>query len=188
MTKTTALRANAYAAVCVECRNWVEVNTGLITKNAAGKWETRHRLPCPPPRGPRKAHADATQPDLGYYVRADGAAIKVVENKAKTRRYGLVFTPSSTAGKRPSWEYVRGAGYSVSDLTPMTAQDAAQIGLAHGHCIECCAKLGPKDPAKPTLSALVSALIGYGETCAANNGWPYPKGVAAQRAFLAAGE
>lgn len=182
---STALRTNGYAAACVDCKNWVPAGAGHILKNSLGKWETRHAGECPAPRAPRTVSA---QPELGYYVRADGAAIKVVENKAGTRRYGLVFTPSSTAGKRPSWAYVRGAGISVADLVPMTAADAAQIGLAHGHCIECCAKLGPKDPSNPTLSSLVSALIGYGETCAANNSWPYPKGTAAQRAFLAAAE
>ena len=176
----TALRTNGYAAACVDCRNWVPAGAGHILKNSRGKWETRHAGECPAAKAPRAATAE---PELGYYVRADGAAIKVVENKAKTRRYGVVFTPR--AGRRPTWEYVRGAGYSVSDLTPMTATDAAQIGLAHGHCINCCAPLGPQDPAKPSLSALVSALIGYGETCAANNGWPYPKGVAAQREFIA---
>jgi hypothetical protein len=176
---TTTPRLNRYAAVCADCGNWAEIGTGLVTKSAAGKWETRHRLPCPPPRvRSAAARAAAPQPELGYYVRADGAAIKVVENRAKTRRYGVVFTPH--AGKRPTWDYVRGAGYSVADLTPMTAADAAAMGLAHGHCINCCAPLGGE-----TLSAQVSALIGYGETCAGNNGWPYPKGVKAQRAFIA---
>jgi hypothetical protein len=31
----------------------------------------------------------------------------------------------------------------------------------------------------------VSAIIGYGEKCAANEGHFYPKGVKAQRAFVA---
>jgi len=171
----TALRTNRYAATCADCKNWVLAEAGHITKTAAGKWETRHAGECPAPRAPRTASA---QPELGYYVRADGTGIKVVDNVAKTRRYGLVFTPR--VGKRPVWAYVRGAGISVADLTPMTAADAAQIGLSHGHCVNCCAPLGGK-----TLSAQVSAIIGYGETCAANNGWPYPKGTAAQRAYIA---
>src|SRR3954465_5457157 len=113
MTAATA-RLNRYAATCVDCGNWCEINTGLVTKNAAGKWETRHRLPCPPPRVRSAAgRAAATQPDLGYYVTAEGKAIKVVASKSNPdRRYGLVFTPSVYAGKRPSWDYVKGAGYS----------------------------------------------------------------------------
>jgi hypothetical protein len=183
MSTSTATRANRYAASCADCGGWVLAETGTLAKSAAGKWETRHAGTCPPPKAPRAATAE---PALGYYVRADGAAIKVVENKTKTRRYGVVFTPRE--GRRPTWEYVRGAGYSVADLTPMTAADAAQIGLAANHCIECCTPLGPKREdadAHATPSPFVSALIGYGETCAANNGWPYPKGVAAQRAYIA---
>ena len=46
---------------------------------------------------------------------------------------------------------------------------------------------GPNDPVRrgETLSAAISALIGFGETCAKRMGWPYPKGVAAQRAYMA---
>jgi hypothetical protein len=188
-TSTTApARSNRYGGKCHKCTVWVEAGAGALVGSAGAGWRVEHLADaCPAPKA--KA-TPAAPPALGYYVTADGKAIKVVEAKrvqpdGSRRRYGLVFTPPAYAGKRPSWEYVRGAGYSVADLVPMTATDAAQIGLAHGHCIECCAPLGPKDPAKPSTSALVSALIGYGEKCAANNGWPYPKGVAAQRAYLA---
>jgi hypothetical protein len=112
-------------------------------------------------------------------VRADGAAIVVVKSKGSDRTYGKVLEFPAD-GSRPSWNYVKGAGYSVADLTPMTAADAAALGLSHGYCIKCCAPLGGE-----TLSAAVSALIGYGETCAKNLGWPYPHGVVAQRAFIA---
>jgi hypothetical protein len=115
----------------------------------------------------------------GYYLRADGAAIVVVENKEKTRTYGKRFTPNPAGRGRPSWEYAPGLGISVAELTPMTAADAARIGLSHGYCIRCCAELGGD-----TLSAAVSAKIGYGETCAAKQGWPYPKGRVAQQTFL----
>jgi hypothetical protein len=171
----TALRTNGYAAACADCKGWVVAGAGHITKTPLGKWETRHAGECPP----TKPRAAAVQPELGYYVRADGAAIKVVESKSTAgRRYGLVFTPH--AGKRPSWDYVRGAGISVADLRPMTAADAAGLGLSHGHCVFCCAPLGGT-----TLSAAVSALIGYGEKCAANESLSFPKGVVAQRAFIA---
>jgi len=171
---TTATRTNRYAAPCARCKGWVPAETGVLS-GSRGAWVTTHAGDCPAPR-PRTEHA---VPELGYYVRNDGAAIKVVESKSNAgRRYGLVFTPR--AGQRPTWAYVRGAGISVASLTPMTAEDAAALGLSHGHCINCCAPLGGE-----SLSAAVSALIGYGETCAKSNGWPYPKGVVAQRAFLA---
>ena len=176
-TSTTPERTNGYGGKCAKptCGQWVDAGKGLLLGSRAKGWRTEHRDgECPAP----KVHAPSAQPDLGYYVRKDGAAIKVVQSKRDpSRRYGLVFTPRP--GKRPAWEYVRGAGYSVADLKPMTATDAAALGLSHGHCINCCAPLGGK-----TLSAHVSAIVGYGESCAATNGWPYPKGAAAQRAAL----
>lgn len=186
MSATTSdIRTNAFGGKCAipACGQWVAANEGLLFGSRATGWKTKHREgECP---APKPVAAPAEQPALGYYVRNDGAAIKVVEAKrvqpdGSRRRYGLVFTPHE--GKRPSWDYVRGAGISVATLTPMTAQDAAALGLSHGHCIACCAPLGGK-----TLSAHVSALVGYGETCAKTNGWPYPKGVAAQRERLAQG-
>jgi hypothetical protein len=177
---STATRTNRYAAACADCRGWVLAEAGVLTKSAAGKWETRHAGTCPPPRA---SASTATPAEPGYYVRpADGRAIVVVQSKRDaTRRYGKVLTFPSDGG-RPSWEYVRGAVYTLADLRPMTAEDAAQMGLSHGYCIRCCAELGGE-----TLSAAVSALVGYGETCAKRMGWAYPKGVAAQRARLAEG-
>jgi hypothetical protein len=172
----TATRTNRYAAACADCGNWVPADSGHILKNARGKWETRHVGECPAAKAPRAA---AAKVEPGYYVRADGAAIVVVKSKGSDRTYGKVLEFPAD-GSRPSWNYVKGAGYSVADLTPMTAADAAAMGLSHGYCIKCCAPLGGE-----TLSAAVSALIGYGETCAKNLGWPYPKGVKAQRAFIA---
>jgi hypothetical protein len=64
----------------------------------------------------------------------------------------------------------------------MTAEAAARIGLASGHCVSCAKPLGGA-----TLTARVAALVGYGEICAGNHGWPFPKGAAAQRARLAEG-
>jgi len=173
---STATRTNRYAAACADCKGWVLAETGALTKSAGGKWETRHVGECPPPRGTASKNAAP-----GYYIRpADGRAVVVMQSKRHAdRTYGKILTYPSDGG-RPSWDYVRGAGYSVADLRPMTAADAAAMGLSHGYCIKCCAPLGGE-----TLSAAVSALIGYGETCAKNLGWPYPRGVKAQRAYVA---
>ena len=178
---------NRYAGTCNLCRNRVGEGEGVAFRDdAGGRWITQHNADqCPPPAAPRAAGEAPKQPAIGYYIREDGSAIKVVESKrlcedgVTHRVYGLVFTPHPKPA-RPTWDYIKGAGLSVAHMRPMTATDAAQLGLSHGHCINCCAPLGGE-----TLTAHVSALIGYGETCAANNGWPYPKGVAAQRAFIA---
>jgi hypothetical protein len=107
----------------------------------------------------------------GFYVRGD-EAFKVQTNKAGTNTYALVWSGSS-------WDYSPGTGRSLAGLVPMTAEQAAALGLASGRCINCVRVLGGK-----SLSAKVSALIGYGETCANHNGWAYPTGVKAQRAFI----
>ena len=174
----TATRTNRYAAPCADCGVWVREEAGVLSKSATGKWETRHDGECP---APVAKGTPAKNAEPGYYVRpADGRAVVVVQSKRNAdRTYGKILTYPAD-GSRPSWDYVAGAGYSVADLRPMTAADAAAMGLAHGYCIKCCAELGGE-----TLSAQVSALIGYGETCAKNLGWPYPRGVKAQREFIA---
>jgi hypothetical protein len=130
-------------------------------------------------RARRVARPAAPTAEPGYYVRADGEAICVVTNKAGTYTYGKRFVPNPSGSGRPSWEYERGLGISVAELEPMTARAAAALGLAHGYCIKCLKELGGA-----SLSAAVSAKIGYGETCARNLGWYYPTGVADQRAYL----
>jgi hypothetical protein len=171
---TTATRTNRFAAACANCKGWVPAETGILT-GSRGAWKTTHAGECPAPKAPAK------NAEPGYYVRpADGRAVVVMQSKRHAdRTYGKVLTYPADGG-RPSWDYVRGAGYTVATLRPMTAADAAEMGLSHGYCIKCCAPLGGE-----TLSAAVSALIGYGETCAKNLGWPYPKGVKAQRAYVA---
>jgi hypothetical protein len=175
MTTTTTARTNTYGAKCTDCGVWVAPGAGSLS-GSRGAWITRHIGDCPSPAA-TPARKDA---EPGYYVLADGTAIKVQQNRAKTHTYGKRLTFHG-AGRRPSWDYAPGIGLSVADLTPMTAGDAAALGLSHGHCIVCLAPLGGA-----TMSAAVSALIGYGETCARNNGWTYPKGVKAQREFIAA--
>jgi hypothetical protein len=174
MTTSTATRANKFGAKCATCGQWVHAGAGILSGSRATGWKTTHAGECP------EAKAPAKNAEPGYYVRpADGRAVVVVASKRNPERtYGKVLSFPADGG-RPSWDYVAGAGYSVADLRPMTAADAAAMGLAHGHCVKCCAPLGGE-----TLSAAVSALIGYGETCAKNLGWPYPKGAAAQRAYI----
>lgn len=114
----------------------------------------------------------------GYYVRG-AETFRVVENKAKTATYAKRLR---VYGERLTWEYAPGVGRDLlaEGLTPMTSEEAGRLGLLHGRCINCFRSLGGE-----SLSAQVSALIGYGETCADNNHWHYPKGAAAQREYIA---
>lgn len=142
------------------------LDSGNLTSHRASQI-IGYLLACP--SKPSTVSAEAAP---GFYVRGD-AAYKVQSNKAKTHTYALVWSGSS-------WDYQPGAGRSLAGLVPMTAEQAAALGLASGRCINCCRTLGGE-----SLSARVSALIGYGETCARHNGWTYPKGAATQRAFVA---
>ena len=169
-------RTNRFGGKCSLCGQWVHAEAGLLT-GSKGAWRTEHN----PLTGCPEAKAPAKNAEPGYYVRpADGKAVLVVQSKRNAdRTYGKVLNIPAD-GSRPSWDYTPGAGYTVADLRPMTAADAAEMGLSSGYCIFCCAPLGGE-----TLGAAISALIGYGETCAKNRGWFYPKGVKAQRAYLA---
>jgi hypothetical protein len=122
---------------------------------------------------PRKAQADAPKAEPGFYVAADGTPVKVQANKAGTGTYALTFSGRS-------WDYAPGLGRHFAGMQPMTAEEAARIGLASGRCIACCKVLGGD-----TLTAKVAAVVGYGEICASKHGWAFPKGAATQRAFLA---
>jgi hypothetical protein len=159
----------ASSPACRPAHEIRDLISGLIERQRRARSAARQAAPAERP----------TNAVPGYYVRADGVAIKVVTNREGTRTYGKRFVPPTTPGKRPEWRYEAGLGISVAELTPMTAAEAAAIGLSHGHCIQCLARLGGA-----SLSAAVSAKIGYGETCAKRNGWPYPTGRAAQQAYL----
>jgi hypothetical protein len=119
---------------------------------------------------PRGASAQA---EPGFYVLADGTGVKVRANRAGTGTYALVWGGTS-------WDYAPGLGRRLAGMEPMSAEHAARLGLASGRCVNCCRTLGGG-----TLTAKVAAVIGYGETCAENNGWSFPKGAATQRALLA---
>lgn len=142
---------------------------GVFTKERATR--LIEDLKCAPYRD-----RPATQRvEPGYYVRGQ-QAYKVQQNKAKTGVYALAWMGQS-------WEYAPGLTRDLVGMEPMTAEQVAHLGLQSGRCINCLKALGGE-----TLTARVAAVIGYGETCATNNGWTFPKGAAAQRAYLTSKE
>jgi hypothetical protein len=156
--------------VPAESRRWIsealahDALTGGRTGTASRT--ISHLFACP------KIATEATsEAKPGFYVRGN-EAFRVQMNKAGTHTYALVWSGHS-------WEYSPGSGRSLADLVPMTAEQAAALGLASGRCINCCRTLGGA-----SLSSKVAALIGYGETCAANYDWFFPKGAANQRIYV----
>jgi len=126
---------------------------------------------------PRNAVAGAAKAEPGFYVRADGEALRVVTTQDGKRTYAKRFV---VADGRASWEYAPGVGATLAGLTPMDGPAAAAIGLRWNFCVRCCAALGGDTPA-----AKCSAIVGYGATCAKREGWPFPQGVKAQRDLIA---
>ena len=137
---------------------------------ASGRPATRRRVPRAPARpGPAAKNAEP-----GYYVRPPTArGVMVVESKRATRTAPTArCSPSRADGSRPSWDYVPGAGYSVADLRPMTAADAAEMGLAPRLLHHLLRPARRRDASR----AAVTALIGYGETCAEHLRLALPEG------------
>lgn len=200
-TTATAPRTNRFAAKCANCANTVPAGEGLLS-GARGAWTTVHAGTCPPP----VARA-AAPTETGIFVTPEGTAIKVVKSRESGRLYTkkLVFTkPDARCGAghghfdaegmtyfcadptacehagTMTMDWVYSPGLSVEGLPRLDAAKAAEVGLQCNQCVNCLAPLGGE-----TLSAKVSAMIGYGATCAGGLGWHFPKGVRAQRAFLA---
>ena len=93
---------------------------GALSKKAASDFiEALLSIPANP----------TPEAEPGFYTR-DGEAFKVQMNKASTHTYALVWSGTS-------WKYQPGAGRSLAGLVPMTAEEAARLGLASGRCIAC---------------------------------------------------
>lgn len=90
----------------------------------------------------------------GYYVRnsTDGEQefLVVIENRAKTNTYAkrLTVTRGADGRKKARWEYAKGLGFKVADMSPMTLAQAAQFGHLHGVCLVCCKQLTDPESVK----------------------------------------
>src|SRR5215467_9018769 len=84
----------------------------------------------------------------GYYVRQEGAdsVVYVVVTSKNDRQYGkrLVYTQ----GGQARWEYARGAVYSLTDLQPLTREEASRLGHLHGICVICARQLTDPESVK----------------------------------------
>jgi hypothetical protein len=153
MSTTTPARTNRFGGKCARCGQWVEAEAGILSGSRAAGWTTTHAGECPAPKAPAK------RAEAGYFVKADGTMLVVVEsrqNKGRTYAKRLVLGTSETGRKTARWEYAPGEAALVADVTPMTLEDAAAFGHAHGFCFKCCKPL--TDPA--------SVIRGIGPVCA----------------------
>lgn len=77
----------------------------------------------------------------------------------------LVVTTNTDGTFNGTWDYAGKA--PLASLTPadkLSAEDAAQFGKVYGFCVRCAR----------TLTKEESKHVGYGQTCAGHEGWPYP--------------
>lgn len=103
--------------------------------------------------------AEAAKPaelvEGGIYVNADGDMVKVVRSQAG-RLYGKRF-------EEGSWNYAGGLLDGLTEDDRITAEQAAAFGKQHNRCVFCSRALADER----------SRDVGYGETCADNNGLPW---------------
>ena len=180
MTSTATPRANAYGGRCPRCAQWVKPSEGVLV-GSRGNWGAAHadgacpapKAPAAPPRSRTWATTSARTARASRWSRA-----KRLDDAGNPRRYGLVFTPRP--GQRPSWAYVRGAGITVADLTPDDRRGRRGAGPEPRplHLLLRPARRRDPDRGGDRAHRLRRDLR-------RNQQLPYPKGVKAQRAYVA---
>lgn len=150
---------NKFAKECSKCNGLVETGKGWAVQTDKG-WRTYHAINECGSAQP-SAPLITVEPKKAYRC-ADGtvAIAYTTQNKFLAVRR-LVIDEDGRGGL----EYWKG-GLSVVRATGtlLSQEEASQLGKTYGFCI-CCGK---------DLSEDTSLAVGYGATCAENNGWWYP--------------
>lgn len=111
--------------------------------------------------------SEAVEIEDGVYLK-DGHYLKVVHAiHGSGHQYAKVLVPSvDEDGKKVfSWEYLGKAPLAtLSADDKLDTEQAKEFGLLYGCCINCARGLTRDE----------SIYVGYGKTCAKNNGWFYP--------------
>lgn len=100
----------------------------------------------------------AKTPEAGVFVSGLNY-YKVVQSPSTGNWYAKRFDDKTGA-----WEYAGKAPLHIlTAANKITAEQAAAFGAVYGSCVNC----------GKTLTDERSIAVGYGSTCAANNGWPW---------------
>jgi hypothetical protein len=143
---------NGRSQVCADCGIEVAAKAGYDYLNAGGKFDVVHKAGECSDVGIAPTHTEVTE---GFY-RVGSKTIMVYLSK-NGRLTGKVL---NSAGK---YVWVAGLVQEASVGHRLTAEEAAEYGRATGQCIVCCRSLTDDR----------SLEVGYGKTCAGNNGWPW---------------
>lgn len=149
---------NRFGKDCQLCGGFVEVGDGHAVQTAYG-WQTFHaKDKCVEVTNQSRI---AVESKRAYRCADNTIAIAYTTQNGRIAVRRLVVHEDG----KGSLEYWRGGVAVVSATGSLLTQDeASELGKVHGFCICCC-----KD-----LSDDQSLAVGYGQTCANNNGWYYP--------------
>jgi hypothetical protein len=155
---------NKFAKACTLCGVLVDSGKGWAVQTATG-WGTYHALnqcgqdvseDSAPARKPIEL-----EPKRAYRCDDGTIAIAYTTRNGYTAVRRLVIDEDGAGGL----EYWQGGTKIVRATgTLLTQEEASTLGKTYGFCI-CCSK---------PLSEDQSLAVGYGATCADNNGWYYP--------------
>lgn len=149
---------NKFAKGCALCGGLVEAGNGHAVQTSEG-WKTYHRLnEC---GAPSTSNGTVVEPKRAYRLEDGTIAIGYLTQNRRVAVRRLVIHEDGTG----SLEYWAGGTAHVRATgTPLSQEEASSLGKTYGFCV-CCGK---------ALSEDQSLAVGYGATCAGNNGWWYP--------------
>lgn len=123
-----------------------EVDAGLSSRKASDAIDYLLRLP-------RKASAQAEQPEVGVYVFEDGTICKAQQNRAKTNTYtmrwveirGERLVDATEDRVHGEWEYAPELKGRLACARKMTLDEAKDFILRYGQCVRCSRRLKAAD-------------------------------------------
>lgn len=150
---------NKFAKSCTVCGGLVDTGKGWAVQTATG-WGTYHAVGECGQSAPAIDRIEV-EPKRAYRCDDGTVAIAYTTQNGRVAVRRLVIDDDGSAGL----EYWKG-GVSIVRATGtlLSAEEASQLGKTYGFCV-CCGR---------DLSEDQSLAVGYGATCADNNGWYYP--------------
>lgn len=149
---------NKFGNKCALCGSFIEAGRGWAVQTSSG-WATYHKKDECVQAVDDKPRI-TVEPKRAYRCEDGTIAIAYLTQNRRIAVRRLVIEDGSA-----NLVYWKGGVDVVSRTgTLLTQEEASQIGRTHGFCCVC---------VKP-LSDDKSLAVGYGQTCANNNGWYYP--------------
>jgi hypothetical protein len=157
---------NRYSKPCALCKGSVESQTGWCVQLASG-WQTYHAFGACGAPAPESVPAPAVHENLieveakrAYRCEDGTIAIAYTTQNGYLAMRRLVIEDG--VGGLEYWK--GGVNIVRATGTLLTQEEASSLGKTYGFCV-CCGR---------DLSEDTSLAVGYGATCAGNNGWWYP--------------